>query len=149
LPLSALAVILSWPGLPLNRFTGQLENLYGFLGLIGVITFALVGMLYKIIPFLVWFGCYSREIGRAKVPSLSDLYSVALQAVGYWSYLAGLLVTSAGIILSSETGVRAGCGLLAVSVATFALNVGRMLAHFIKPSLKPFTVPIATAPKLA
>ena len=56
LPLCILALVLSWPGLPLNTFTGQLENLYGFLGLIGVITFAIMGMLYKIIPFLVWFA---------------------------------------------------------------------------------------------
>jgi metal-sulfur cluster biosynthetic enzyme len=48
LPLSVLAVVLSWPGLPQNILTGQLENLYGFLGLIGVITFAIIGMLYKI-----------------------------------------------------------------------------------------------------
>ena len=82
LPLSVLAVVLSWPGLPLNTFTGQLENLYGFLGLIGVITFAIMGMLYKIIPFLVWFGRYSRQIGRAQVPSLADLYSARLQAAG-------------------------------------------------------------------
>ena len=43
----------STAGLPLNPVTGQLENLYGFLGLIGVVVFALAGMLYKIIPFLV------------------------------------------------------------------------------------------------
>lgn len=33
-PLSVVAVALSWPGLPLNAFTGQLENVYGFLGLL-------------------------------------------------------------------------------------------------------------------
>src|SRR6185312_1162913 len=47
-PLSALAAVLSWSGLPLTPFTGQLENLYGFLGIVGVITFAIIGMLYKI-----------------------------------------------------------------------------------------------------
>ena len=36
----------SWPGLPLNTFAGQLESLYGFLGFIGVITLAIIGMLY-------------------------------------------------------------------------------------------------------
>ncbi|HYT61459.1 MAG TPA: hypothetical protein VEL06_14880 [Haliangiales bacterium] len=49
LPLSALAVVLSWPGMPLNPFTGRLENLYGFPGLIGVVSFAIIGMLYKIL----------------------------------------------------------------------------------------------------
>ena len=48
-----------------TAFTGQLENLYGVLALLGVVRFAILGMLYKIVPFLVWYGRYSRE-GRAK-----------------------------------------------------------------------------------
>ena len=84
-PLSVLALVLSWPGLPLTPLTGQLENVYGFLALLGVVSFAIIGMFYKIIPFLVWYGSYSRQIGLSKVPSLADLYSPRLQAVGYWT----------------------------------------------------------------
>ncbi len=149
LPLSVLAVVLSWSGLPLNTFTGQLENLYGFLGFIGVITLAIMGMLYKIIPFLVWFGRYSRQIGRAQVPSLANLYSARLQSLGYWAYLAGLTATCAAIVLSNETGVRIGCSFLALGVMTLALNVGKMLAHFFKPTPKPFTLPTSTTAKIA
>jgi hypothetical protein len=137
LPTSALAVVLSWPGLPLNPFTGQLENVYGFLGLIGVVSFAIIGMLYKIIPFLVWFGRYSQHVGRVQVPALADMYSQRLQLIGYWSFLAGLVVICASILFASETGVRLGSSLLALSVATLTVNVGNMLAHFFKPSLKP------------
>jgi hypothetical protein len=133
LPLSALGAVLSWAGLPLNRLTGQLENLYGFLGFVGVITFAILGMLYKIIPFLVWFGRYSRQVGHAPVPSLADLYSSRLQAMGYWSFLLGLTTASGAILLASEPWVRMGCGFLAVAVSTLVLNAGKMLAHFFKP----------------
>src|SRR5215831_1522514 len=90
-PLAVLGIVLTWPGLPLTPFTGQLENVYGFLGLIGVVTLAIIGMLYKIIPFLVWFGRYSPQIGRAKVPALADLYSTRLQALGYCSFLVGII----------------------------------------------------------
>jgi len=148
-PVSALAVVLSWPGLPRNGFTTQLENVYGYLGLIGVVSFAIIGMLYKIIPFLVWFGRYSREIGRAKVPSLADLYSARLQALGYWAYLAGLAATCAAIVPGSETGVRIGCAFLAIAVATLALNVGAMLSHFLKPRRQPIPQQSSTVPKLA
>ena len=103
IPVSLLSVVLSWPGLPLNPFMGQLENLYGFLGLLGVVSFAIMGMLYKIIPFLVWFGVYSKHIGRAKVPALADMYSSRLQMIGYWSFLAGLVTISVGILRESET----------------------------------------------
>jgi hypothetical protein len=148
-PVSSLAIVLSWPGLPLTVFTGQLENAYGFLGLIGVVTFAILGMLYKIIPFLVWFTTYSRQVGRARVPALADMYSPRLQAAGYWLYLAGLTVATAAILASSEAGVRSGCALLALSIATLILNMGKVLSHLFKPRLMPLNIPLPTALKLA
>jgi hypothetical protein len=139
-PLCILALVLSWPGLPANPFTGQLENLYGFLGLVGVISFALIGMLYKIIPFLVWFGIYSKKVGLAKVPALADLYSERLQIIGYFTFVSGLALVSIGILASGGTAVRLGGTLLAASLATLLLNVFRMLAHFVRPKIEPFTV---------
>ena len=148
LPVSGLALVLSWPGLPLNPFTGQLENAYGFVGLIGVVSFAIIGMLYKIIPFLVWYGQYSQHIGRAQVPSLADLYSPRLQAIGYFSFLAGIGVTSAAIVCSNAAVVRIGCLLLLVTVATLMLNVARMIGHLLRPCLKPLAS-VATSPRSA
>lgn len=137
IPVSLLSLVLSWPGLPLNAFTGQLENLYGFLGLIGVVAFAIMGMLYKIIPFLVWFGVYSKHIGRAQVPALADLYSVRWQLVGYWSFLAGLVMTSVGIVTANELIVRLGGGLLTMTVITLVVNVIKTVSHFATPVLIP------------
>ena len=139
IPVSIAALVLSWPALPFNSFTGQLENLYGFLGLIGVISFAIFGMLYKIIPFLVWFGRYSQHIGRAKVPALAELYSTKLQAGGYWAWIAGLITAGIAITLASDVGVRIGCGLLTISIVTLLLNVAKMLSHFICPKITPLS----------
>ena len=129
--------MLSWPGLPLNPFTGQLENLYGFLGLLGVVSFAIMGMLYKIIPFLVWFGVYSKHIGRAKVPALADMYSSRLQMIGYWSFLAGLVTISVGILRESESVVRLGSLLFTTSVVVLLINVGKILVHVTRPQITP------------
>jgi hypothetical protein len=137
IPVSLLSVVLSWTGLPLNPFMGQLENLYGFLGLLGVVTFAIMGMLYKIIPFLVWFGVYRQHIGRAKVPALADMYSARLQMIGYWSFLAGLVTISVGILRESERGVRFGSLLFTTSVLVLLLNVGKILAHVARPQITP------------
>lgn len=148
-PLSALAVALCWPNLPSNPFTGQLENAYGFLGLIGVVTLAVMGMLYKIIPFLIWFTCYSRQIGRARVPALAELYSARLQAIGYWTFLAGIVVACAGTALARINVARWGCALLVVSALTLVINVGAMLTHFFKPRIQaPLASPSAVS-KLA
>jgi cbb3-type cytochrome oxidase subunit 1 len=141
-PLGALGMVLTWPGLPLTPLTGQLENVYGFLGLIGVVTLAIIGMLYKIIPFLVWFGRYSKHVGRARVPALADLYSGRVQAAGYFLYMGGLAVTVAGIIWPSETLVRFGCGFLTLSAASLAWNVGIMLSHFFNPKVQPLRTEI-------
>ncbi len=149
LPVSLLAIVLSWPGLPINTITGQLENLYGFLGLVGVVTFAIIGMLYKIVPFLIWFRRYSPEIGRARVPALAEMYSKRLQALGYWTWLAGLAVICVAIVCANQTGVRWGSALLALSVATLGVNVGTILTHFFRPKLTRLAIPSAIPPKPA
>jgi len=136
-PLSVLALVLAWPGLPLNTLTGRLENVYGFLGLAGVISFAIIGMFYKIIPFLVWYGSYSTQIGLRKVPSLADLYSPGLQAAGYWTYVAGLAATTIAIMLGNAAAVTCACAVLALSLATLALNVAKILGHLVRPRIEP------------
>ena len=137
---AGLAMVLSWPALPLTPFTGQLENLYGFLGLMGVVSLAIMGVLYKIIPFLVWFARYSSQIGRTQVPSLADLYSPLLQAAGYWAMVGGMALTSLAILLANRLIVRLGCGLLALAVTTLIINVGCMLSHLFKPHAKPLVL---------
>ncbi len=136
-PVSLLGLVLCWPTLPATEFTTQLENVYGFVALLGIVGFAILGMLYKIAPFLVWLRVYGDAVGRRKVPSLSDMYSSGLQAAGYWTYLPAILVTSVGAALPSGTLVRAGCSLLAVSLAVFTWNLGRVLSHWFWPSLLP------------
>ncbi len=136
LPLGATALILCWPGLPATLFTTQLENVYGFLALLGGVTLALLGMLYKIIPFLVWYARYSKEIGHKPVPSLASLYSARIQKIGYWLYVAGLLGLSVATVTGSERGVRWTSFLLDGSLALFALNVGRILSHLVRREAK-------------
>lgn len=138
LPLSILALALTWSGLPVNAVTMQLESVYGLLGMIGLVGLAILGMLYKIVPFLVWFHSYSRHIGRAKVPALADMYSVRLQIAGFWTFLTGLAGLSVATAWSHAAGIRWGGGLLVLSLAIFALNMGKMLAHFVRPKVEPF-----------
>lgn len=145
---ASLALVLSWPGLALTPLTGQLENLYGFLALGGVISFAIIGMLYKIVPFLVWYQSYSRKIGGCKVPSLADLYSHGLQQAGYWTYLAGLGTTGAGIVLSNASLVRAGCSFSFLSLAVLVVNILFILRHLVSPTTQPLKIRTVGQPVL-
>lgn len=137
IPVAALGVLLAWPGLPVTQFTTQLENVYGFLALVGVIAFAILGFLHKIVPFLVWYHAYSPRVGRTKVPSLAGLYWEGLQVAGYWLYLAGLAVVSIATAASNESGVRAGCLLLGLSLLALTANLAKMLSHFLWPEHEP------------
>jgi Cytochrome C and Quinol oxidase polypeptide I len=147
LPVGALGLVLAWPRLPLTPFTGQLENVYGLVALLGVVSFAILGMLYKIVPFLVWFSSYSKVIGRGKVPALADLYSPRLQGWGYGLFLMGLVATSLATGLANEPGVRGGCVLLAASLSLFLVNMGRIISHLWKPKIEPLILkrPVPTA----
>ena len=148
IPLSILALALTWSGLPANAVTMQLESVYGLLGMFGLLGLAILGMLYKIVPFLVWFHSYSRHIGRAKVPALADMYSVPLQIAGYWSFLAGLAILCVATALSNEAGIRWGGGLLALSLAIFAVNLGKILSHFVRPKIEAFASKKITTAKI-
>ncbi len=139
-PLSILGLVLVWPGLPATLLTTQLENVYGFLGLLGVVTLAILGMSYKIIPFLVWYHSYSRLIGRCKVPALGDMYSARLQKIGYWTYLAGLTATCIAAALGHETATRWSCLVLVASLAIYALNIGYILRHYWQPKTEPLVL---------
>jgi hypothetical protein len=139
IPVSVLALTLSWPQLPMNPFFNQLENVYGFLGILGVVTLAILGMLYKILPFLVWFGVYSPHVGRRQLPTTAQMVSEPLQAGGLWVYLAGLAIISAAILRENELGVRIGGVVLFASLVMFALNAVKVLAHFFRPQIKPFS----------
>lgn len=143
-----LGLALSWPGLKLTEFTGQLETAYGFLAILGVVGFAILGMLYKIVPFLVWFSAYGRQIGRARTPALHEMYSSLLQLWGGGTWLAGLVVTILGILASHPVVIRAGTSLLAISLLTFGINIARILAHLIRPRLEPILprMPAANTP---
>ncbi|MGZ8898612.1 MAG: hypothetical protein ACXW3Z_00825, partial [Limisphaerales bacterium] len=131
--------------LPLNALTGQLENVYGLLALLGVVTFAIIGMLYKIVPFLVWYARYSGEIGRKKVPSLADLYSGRLQMLGYWAFLAGLTITTMGTMLGHAQCVQRGASVWLLGMGIFSVNIAKICLHLI-PAKTP-SVSINVLPK--
>jgi hypothetical protein len=139
-PVGGLGIVLAWPRLPATTLTTQLESVYGFLAFIGVVTLAIVGMLYKIVPFLVWYSSYSKAIGKNKIPALADLYSPALQAAGYWVFLAGLTLTSVATALGHTNCVRAGCVVLLAGVAVFLVNIGKVLSHLVRPRLEPLVL---------
>ena len=154
-PLSLLGLVLSWPSLPLTALTGQWETVYALVAILGVVGLSILGMLYKILPCLVWYRSYGPWVGRAKVPSLGDMYSTRLQSLTYVLYLSGLAGLGSATVLAHETGVRGSAMILLAALASFALNVGLIFSHWVRPrvggdnSVKPFLTEFAVRKGLA
>lgn len=145
-PVAALGLFLSRPGLALTEFVGRLENLYGFLAILGVVAFAILGMMYKILPFLVWFATYSHHVGRFRTPTLQEMISTPLQIAGYVLWLAGLVWVAAAVLLAHDILARVGASFLAASFVTFLANAARILRHRFRPRLQPFGPPATPLP---
>ncbi|MBF0632106.1 MAG: hypothetical protein HQL89_14085 [Magnetococcales bacterium] len=69
--------------------------LFGGLFLFGFASSIIVGMLYKIIPFLVWFHRFSRLAGLVEIPMMDDL--VPVQALR-WQFPVHLVVVVATVL---------------------------------------------------
>ncbi len=114
---------------PEGEFAARLAFAYGFLGLVGWVSLTIIGMMHKIIPFLVWFYRYSGLVGMQPVPALSQLYSEAWQRRGYWLLNLGVLGTAAGLLAASPGIIRGGLLVLAVGAWTFGLNMLGIYRH--------------------
>lgn len=114
---------------PEGEFASRLAFAYGFLGLVGWASFTIIGMMHKIIPFLVWFHRYSNLVGTEPVPALSQLYSEAWQRRGYWLLNLGALGTAAGLLAASPWVIRGGLVVLAAAAWTFGLNMLAIYRH--------------------
>jgi hypothetical protein len=147
-PTAGLGLTLAWPGLPATGLTTQLETVYGWLGLVGVVSLTVLGFLYKIVPFQVWYHAYARHVGRHRVPALADLYSERLQKIGFALVLGGVVGVAPAAALASTGGVRVAVLVLGLGLLVFAVNLGLVLRHFWRPRLEPLT-PLRSAPPAA
>ncbi len=136
-PVALLGLWLARPGLALDETVGRLENAYGFLALFGVVALAILGMLHKILPFLVWFVAYSREVGRSKTPALHEMVSGRLQAAGLGLWIAGLAIGVTAILLAHTATSRLAAVVLGASLLVYLVNAGRVLSHLVRPRIQP------------
>jgi len=102
---------------------------YAVLVLGGWASLSIVGMMLKIVPFLVWYRVYSQQLGRVQVPTLAALGWPAAEAAAWVLLTAGVLA----LALAAAWGradIIAGSGLvLAMGALAFAASLGHALLH--------------------
>jgi hypothetical protein len=113
---------------------------YGVLGLGGWVSLTIVGMMLKIVPFLVWLRAYAPRAGRAGVPTLAGLGWPRAEAVACVALTAGVAVLAAAVGTGSVPGIRLAGVLLCVGAAALAATLGRVLSHLGGRSVVPAPV---------
>ena len=74
---------------------------YAVLALGGWVSLTIVGMMLKIIPFLVWYRVYSPQAGRAPVPTLAQLGWPAAEALAYGLLTGGVAALAAALAIGA------------------------------------------------
>ncbi|HEX7477076.1 MAG TPA: hypothetical protein VF331_04680 [Polyangiales bacterium] len=103
----------------------RLELGFGWLALFGWALFIVHGMLYRIVPFLVWFHRLSHLVGYVPVPSVAKLLPERWPRIAFALHAALVLSGACAIALRSGALARL-TGLLLVLLAAQLL---RSLAH--------------------
>jgi hypothetical protein len=88
---------------------------YGLLAITGWAVLMVVGVLYKILPFLAWMNLFGPRATQAGAPSQADLtstplvrLSLALLVPGVWGLAAGTLLGRPGVVLAGASLYVAG-----------------------------------------
>lgn len=95
--------------------------LFGFTLFFGFFTFFIVGHIYKILPFLVWYQRYSPLVGKIKVPMLNDMIVEKIADIQFWITLLGVVLSIAAMLFGLSTLFQIG---------TFTMGVGTLLVIY-------------------
>lgn len=122
-----LAVLLfPWAG---RDFRAGLVFFYAF----GFIGGTILGMLLRILPFVVWLHRFrNRTHKQEKIPFLHELFNRRLGWVALLAWFPGAACMAAGVAMATPLLVTAGALLGAVALVGFVLAV-RQVLHHVKP----------------
>ena len=104
---------------------------YAVMVLGGWISLTIVGMMLKIVPFLVWYRVYSPRAGREPVPTLAQLSSPRAEGLAYTLLTSGVVLLSVTVLVGDVTAIRAAGAVLALGALAFATGLVRVLGHLL------------------
>jgi len=96
--------------------------------LVGFFGFLIIGNLYKIIPFLLWFEVYSPLIEQQSVPMLHELLPEKLTNLQFLSSTLGLVISSFGILLKDNIIFYSGASFLLLGSVFLFISIYKMFA---------------------
>lgn len=93
----------------------------------GFFSFIIIGHLYKIVPFLVWFDKFSALVGKQKVPMLVDMIPTKGANFQFFFFLVGLVVSTFAILITNDELFKAGITFIVVAAIFLLKNILYMI----------------------
>lgn len=81
----------------------------------GFIAYVIIGHLYKIVPFLVWFEKFSPLVGKQKVPMLADMVPVKDANYQFVFGAVGVVISALGLLFISDEVFKAGASFICIA----------------------------------
>lgn len=117
LAVAGLAWALGWAPVASPRLAATAVALL----LLGWVTLAIMGQLYKVTPFLMWFYRYARGLSALEVPRLPAPYYPREGLLPFYSSAAGGMALAAGVLLRAPQAALVGAVLFCGGGAAFSL----------------------------
>jgi len=112
-----------WSYRPLNAALTLLYSL-GFIG--GTI----MGMLLRIIPFMVWLHRFRNRTHKLeKIPFLHEMFQPRFGWVTYWTWFPGSLVMAVGLALRLAPVLALGAGVMLAGLVAYGWAIRQVLYH--------------------
>jgi hypothetical protein len=103
--------------------------LFGFMLFFGFFVYFIVGHIYKILPFLVWYQRYSPLVGKIKVPMLNEMVKENIADMQFYITTLGVLVCSVAIGFKMSFLFVVGAVIMAFSTLLVIYNIYYTLVY--------------------
>ena len=101
----------------------NLTLIYGYMIIFGYLSMLIVGQMYKIVPFLVWYHKYSSKVGIEKVPMLKEMFNEKYAGYGLHLMIAAILGSIYSLTFRSEIGLLVSFSIMFISSLIFSINM--------------------------
>ncbi|HWA15271.1 MAG TPA: hypothetical protein VG817_02475 [Gemmatimonadales bacterium] len=118
-------------------FTPRWWAAYGITALLGWLVLLIIGVLYKILPFLAWLHLFGSRMGEPALPTVADLTRTSWAWASLAALALGTVVLGASVLAGHRYGATAGALLVAAGVGLVLAQVVRALVLRRKPAQSP------------
>jgi hypothetical protein len=106
--------------------------LAGVLFFFGFLLPFIIGHIYKILPFLIWYERFAPLVGKQKVPLLHQMIHTKVADAQTWILFVSVFMLSGGVLMQVEKLFFIGSVLLLVSLILVAFNAVYVFNYKIK-----------------